>query len=486
MSDFNPQEDYYDVLGVSPDADAEEIKRAYRQQARQHHPDSGHGDVDRFREVQRAYEVLRDLVLRRAYDRQREKRGLSDTAPISLDLLQSRKYMQPLDGEQMLYVLLEIRPQSLTPVTNQNLNIALVIDRSTSMRGARMQNVKMAAADLLASLKPRDRLALITFSDRAEVLAPSDFAQNTRAFKSAIASMVPGGGTEIYQGLLAGLNEVQRYASNDYINHVILLTDGRTYGDEEQALTAARSASANGISISAFGIGVDWNDVFLDDLARYGEGISHYIKSPSEVRTVLKQQIQGLSNTVVQRMKLSVNTVPYVKLQNAYRAAPHMEELDCRGDNVISLGHLFVKEPVAVVLELLVNQQATGDRRIVRLGLEADEVTSQIPVRLWQDVNVSVSLEPVEEQVPPKLLNYVTRLSVFQLQERAWRALSAGDSVQASHYLESAATRLFDLEHRELGQAAMLEVGRIAHGNDPTQEGRKKLRYGTRALTFPA
>jgi hypothetical protein len=81
------------------------------------------------------------------------------------------------------------------------------------------------------------------------------------------------------------------------------------------------------------------------------------------------------------------------------------------------------------------------------------------------------------------LLNAMTRLSVFQLQENAWQALEQGDAQQATRFLESAATRLFDMGHRELAQAAMLEVGRLSQGVDPTGEGRKKLRYGTRSLT---
>src|SRR6185312_1459398 len=68
--------DYYDVLGVAPDAGAAEIKRAYRQLARRYHPDiSGDERGGAFLEVSRAYQVLRDPQRRRSYD----ARLLSDT-----------------------------------------------------------------------------------------------------------------------------------------------------------------------------------------------------------------------------------------------------------------------------------------------------------------------------------------------------------------------------------------------------------------------
>jgi Ca-activated chloride channel homolog len=487
MVTVDSQKDYYAVLNVPLYADDDEIKKAYREKARDYHPDSGHGDAERFREVQEAYEVLRNEILRRAYDRQREERGLSQDAPVGLALYQSRAEALPLNDPQLLYVLVDILPHAelQKDITRQHLNVALVVDCSTSMSGARMQNVKLAATDLVDALGPQDLLALVAFSDRAEVLAPAHFMANSRVFKSALAGLTPHGGTEIYQGLLAGLEEVRRHAAPELVNHVILLTDGRTYGDETRALTEARRAAAEGISISAFGIGEDWNDEFRDDLARLAGGISRYIRTPSDVRAALRRQIQGLSSTLLQNVKLEVNAAPYVHIRAVYRAAPYLEILEHSEHNVVKLGHVMADEPVSVILEFVIDQAVTGERRIARLDLFGEELVSPTMMHLRQDIKVTFTLEPQEEPVPAKLLDRLSRLSVFHLQEKAWKALGVGDVRQATTYLEYAATRLFDLGHRDLGQAAMLEVNRLMHGSDPTQEGRKKLRYGTRSLTSP-
>jgi len=273
----------------------------------------------------------------------------------------------------VLYLFAEIQPQAGLRGPRKRLNIALVVDRSTSMRGSRMRNVKSAASDLLQSLQADDRLAVVTFSDRAEVVVASQFVNAKRALRSAIASINAEGGTEIYQGLALGIEQVAPYLSDDTITHVILLTDGCTYGDEELALSAATRAEADGIGVSAFGIGEDWNDLLLDSLARCGGGTSQYIDTPSKVQQVLRAQVQGLSNLVLGRVSARVGAAPGVEVQTAYRVLPHMEMLPIEADNLLSLGNVLDGQSCAIALELVVRNAEAGLHRVARLAVEANE-----------------------------------------------------------------------------------------------------------------
>ncbi len=413
--------------------------------------------------------------------------SFAEASVMAVEVMLSRTALPVLDSPQVLYALVDIDPQGEFAGLRQNLNLVLVIDRSTSMRGARMNNVKLASQDLVDALRSEDRLAIVAFSDRAQVLAASTSGENKRALRSAIASLIPGGGTEIYQGLYTGLEEVCRHLSDNYINHVILLTDGRTYGDEDLCLTEARHASDQGIGISALGIGEDWNDAFLDELARNGNGVSQYISAPTQVRDFLKEQVRGLTSVLARNLHLKINPASSVQVRNVYRAIPYLEHMSKgQTDTAFMLGNLSVEESIVLVVEFLVNPCEPGKHRVARLDLDAEEMSTRLPIRMYQDVEVSVTHQDPQapDAVPPtRLLNFLARLSVFQIQERAWEALDAGDQKQATHLLETAATQLSRMGHDDLAQSARLEAARLTREGMPSKEGRKKLRYGTRSLT---
>ncbi|MFN3762103.1 MAG: J domain-containing protein, partial [Anaerolineae bacterium] len=110
------EKDLYAVLGVSPLATPEEIRHAYRQLARRFHPDSGseEASAERFQEVQEAYRVLGDPARRQAYDRRRAERGKDLTVALAWDILVSRQQLQAVPEEQMLYLLVDLKPSGKT------------------------------------------------------------------------------------------------------------------------------------------------------------------------------------------------------------------------------------------------------------------------------------------------------------------------------------------------------------------------------------
>ena len=200
------------------------------------------------------------------------------------------------------------------------------------------------------------------------------------------------------------------------------------------------------------------------------------------MREVLREEIQGLSKAVVKSMSLRVEPSADIHLSAAFKAAPYMSLLPYdEDDQEISLGSLTAEDPIVVMLELVVDPQEKAKKlKLLQFELDAEDV------HLQQEIHVPVSLSPKEGDIPSRLFNFLERISVFRLQEKAWIALESGDAKQATSYLQAAATRLFDLGYGDLAESAMLEVGRMARGRTPTGRGRKKLRYGTRSLSIPS
>jgi Ca-activated chloride channel family protein len=482
------EKDYYAILGVSQSATAEEIRRAYREMARQYHPDSRQEKAPTmlFHEVQQAYAVLSSPRQRRAYDRQRAEAGLSKDTALSWEIEFSQNQLCSLYDEQVLYLLIEIRPSKSEQGQRLPLNLCLVVDRSTSMQGARLDNVKLAAHQIIDELHDDDSLAVVTFNDRAEVVLPNSRNIDRKRAKSRVSSIWASGGTEILKGIQLGLEEIERYHDKHVTSHLILLTDGQTYGDENDCIAEARSAGVRRIGLTAMGIGEDWNDVLLDELATQSGGVSAYIASPGQVRTLLQQRVRGLGAVYARDMELSLRFAEGVWLENSYRISPFLDRLTFQ-NGVINLGSLQADAPMSLVLEIGTNQKPPGEQRILQLELTADiQALGRHGEKMRRDISIMFTPnEPAEvEAVQPSILSALSKITIYRMQERVWDTIEDGNVDDASHQLEMIATRLFDLGESRLARAAMLEAGRIAKGGSPTAKGRKELKYGTRSLTI--
>ncbi|MFQ5575790.1 MAG: hypothetical protein ACE5G8_02250, partial [Anaerolineae bacterium] len=280
--------------------------------------------------------------------------------------------------------------------------------------------------------------------------------------------------------------EVQANRSENSVNHIILLTDGRTYGDEEDCRKQAGWAGLNQVSLSTMGIGADWNENLLDAMANASGGISSYIDSPRKIVDAFKSTVRELSTIVAREIVLTINPSQDVTLHEAFQITPHIRRLEVSGNTSI-LGPLGTTGRKTIVMELRVKGLTEpGEQRLVRFSVEGDVPShSSRQSWAWAEINVEVSDAPdIETNIPPVIITALGKLAIFKMQEKALDDLNKGNVIAATQRLENMATRLLNLGETELARAALLEAGRLSRTGNLSAEGKKKIRYGTRSLSI--
>lgn len=483
--DFDP----YVILGVSPDASYDEIKDAHRRAVRRLHSDANpnKGAVAQLQDINVAYKLLSEADRREEYDRKaKQKQREFD---FILRVTPSKRSLAPLPEPQVVYLLVEILPdprsssQSEQMQQPSRLNLTLVLDHSNSMNGARMERVKAAAHQIIDQMNEQDIFSVVGFNDYSEVVIPATPVQDKAGLKARVSMMNASGGTEIFKGLQAGIEQNRKYLAPKLVNHVILLTDGNTYGDQERCINLVKQAAADGIITSAMGLGSDWNDKFLDEIATVSGGACAYIKSPSSVVRFLNDHVRSLVNVFVERLQLSVAPDADVKLETAFKLTPNSQPLSVDVAE-IPLGNLQLNRVTSLLLQFEVPANLRpGFRTVARLIARGDILANKYPpFQALSDFSIGVSAHTEAEETPAPLLDALGKLTLYRLQERAQEALENGDIKEATHRLETLATRFLEHGQTDLAKQVLAEAHQVATTSALSSEARKDMKFQTRFL----
>jgi Ca-activated chloride channel family protein len=481
-------DNFYARLGIPRSANFDEILRAYRRAARQFHPDHNQGKTganELFLLVQQAFDTLSDPEKRNAYDASLPE-DVDGPPALMVNALYSRGQVTPGEPGQVVYVLLDLMP-SISEDERHNappLNVALVLDNSTSMAGNRMGQVMKAASQFMQQLTPHDILSVVAFNDRAQVIIPAERGQDTGRLVSRISTLQTSGGTEIYQGLSAGLKEVLRNLRPTSINHIVLITDGKTYGDEAECLKLAEQAAAQGVPISAVGIGEEWNEDFIDKLVSKAGGSSLYAADKStEVHKLLEQKLSKLSQIYANNVKLSYENGPLAKLNYVFRLAPDVGPISI--EQPVFLGNVPLEGSLSVLLEFEVDCSKARDGELVLAegSLSLDVPSRVIPANAARFRLVRPVVENSRPEAPPAaLINAIGKLSLYRMQERAREDAERGDGKGAAKRMRMLATQLLTQGERSLARTVLLAAEDLNEGEGMGDKYGKQIKYGTRAL----
>jgi Ca-activated chloride channel homolog len=408
---------------------------------------------------------------------------------LQLDVQMNKRHVPVTSTQQLIYVLITARPSEVLARTRTGVNFCFVLDRSGSMRGKKIDGLKEAMRVALQRLAPDDRVAVTTFNDSAQVLAESGLMRDQRSLPGKIAGLRAGGGTQMSRGLSMGLREVYRHLDDQRANQVLLMTDGQTYGDEAQCLKLAQEAGEHRIAIQALGLGDDWNEDLLDEIAQRSGGTSDLIESPDEIVPLFAQTVERSHRTVVRNARLILRLVSGIVPRQVWQVTPLIANLGYtpigQNDVQIELGELDAQEGSAVLVELLLPPRQPGSYRIAQSQILYDlPQRNEHDLDARQDILLDYTMDAQRaREYDPNIMNLVEKVTAYKLQTRALDEARMGNVAGATQKLRAAATRLLELGEVELANAARAEADSLESSGQMTSAGTKKLRYQTRKLT---
>lgn len=385
---------------------------------------------------------------------------------------------------QVAYLLVEA--QGTAVAEKAPLNFCLVLDRSGSMQGAKLAALKEATKRVIDTLIPQDIVSIVLFDDTVQTLVPATFATDRDALKAQVDAIEEAGGTAMSGGMAAGIVELRKNRDPGRVHAMLLLTDGQTWGDEDRCRALAQELARDNVRVTALGLGAEWNEKLLDDIAEATGGLSDYIADPAQITTFFQHAVRTAQGTVAQDARLLLRLVRDATPRAVYRASPIIANLGYQpiGDSEVAvrLGAIETDAPSSVIIDMMVPARGAGSFRIAQAELHYTPIGGSEQV-IKQDILLEFVTDPAQAAYDPRVMNLVEKVTAFKLQTRALAEAEAGNLSGATQKLRAAATRLLDLGELELAQKVAEQAEQLDQGQAISAERQKELRYATRRLT---
>lgn len=342
-------------------------------------------------------------------------------AVISIQNLKSLTFFANLDNKyyynsREIYLNLEVKADEVRDYSERTpLNISVVIDKSGSMSSKhKLEFVKKAVEHIIDELGYDDYISIITYDDDVKVIYASSQVEDKTRLKSDVKKLMSGGFTNLSGGMNQGFDEVEKTFRKGYVNRVLLLSDGlanRGITDKQELNNIVKKKSDyNGITISTFGVGNDFNENLMADLAIFGKGNYYYIKNSADIPEIFASELKGVRILIAQESRIKVKFPSnYLSVKNVF--GYHYE---VSGDEIIiDLKDIFSAQKKSVLIKFAVNRKIDSrqefeseltyyDARDNMRRVEENINTPIIPVNSGSEyeegVNISVKQNVIRQE----------------------------------------------------------------------------------------
>ncbi len=294
---------------------------------------------------------------------------------LQLDTRLSQGWL-PLGEPATVYATVSITAQNGVSSDRAPLNIALVLDRSTSMSGGKLEQALKASHTLVDMLGAQDRLAIVSYGSDVSTHSESLLATpaNKELLHNAVNTVRLSGSTNLSGGYERGRDLVMAQNRDETVNRVILLSDGHAnvgLRSIEELGSLARRGLDRGVTLTTMGIGLDYNEDLMSKMAVQGAGNYYFVENEAAIAGLFQKECTGLASTIARNATLELTMAPGVELLDLEGFAH-----TTKGNKAsVKLAEFFSGQQKDLLLKLAVSPQATGSLPIVTTRLRFDDVT---------------------------------------------------------------------------------------------------------------
>ncbi|MGL4595718.1 MAG: vWA domain-containing protein [Thermoguttaceae bacterium] len=338
------------------------------------------------------------------------------------------------------------------------LNIALVLDRSGSMAGAKIEQLKKAAILAVDMMDADDILSVVAYSSEVEVLVPATKLTNKEIVRSKIKTLTPTNSTALYAGTKTGAAEVEKFLAKERVNRVILLSDGLANvgpRNTSELKALGLEIGSKGISVTTFGLGDDFNEDLMSQLASASDGNHVFITKASNTQEVFADEFQVASKVVAQDVSGKITVSKGCKILRALNMPVEIEGQTA----FFNWKQIYSRLQRYIIFEIEVpagENMESRDIATVQLSYMNMATHVKDDISAVAKISYSNSNAKVEASIN-RDVHEVCSLQLANLaNEEATRLRDTGDKEGAKRVLLENASRLRE-EGRALGGSALLD-----------------------------